>query len=758
MSVPLPDIDQAVALHQQGRLDEAERIYRRLLADRPQDAQVTQLLGLAAYQRGNLKEAAELIEAAIRARPEEADFHNNLGEVYRGLGRPAEAAACYGRALELAPTYTHAHNNLGLARKALGDRPAARLAFQAALRIEPDYAEAWTNLGVLEQELGNSPEAILSFERAVTAQPGFALAQTLLGEALRQRGLRADALRALQTAVRLAPDSLDACYFLGLALLEDQQLEAAAKQFSRVVALRPNFSEAHNALGACVLDLGQLDRALVHFDQAIRLKADFGAAHLNRGNVLKQQHQYEAAIASYQLALRASPNYAGTHFSLGSAYEEAGDIERALDCHRRAVALEPGSPFFHSNLLLALHYHPGVQPAEFAAEHARWAERHAHPLRASIRPQRTARGSRRRLRIGYVSPDFRDHVVLRFLLPLLQHRQGDVFEVYAYSAATRPDAVTDQVKALVDGWRDLRTLTDAQAAELIRADEIDILVDLAGHTGGNRLLTFALKPAPLQVSWLGYPNTTGLATIEYRMVDGWSDPEGMTDRFYAEKLWRLPDTAWCYRPLENLADPEPSPRLAAGKVAFGSFNRLAKLSSQSIELWAEILRGVPRSTLVLKARGLADAAVRREVTARFERTGIAGERLAFSPWTETAREHVEYHRNVDLALDTFPYHGTTTTCEALWMGVPVVTLAGDMHHSRVGVSLLTNVGLPELIARTPEEYVRIAVELANDPRRLTEIRLGLRARMAASPLRNEGKFARQFEAALSAMWERQIGT
>ena len=687
MSELLPDIEQAVALHQQGRLDEAERIYRQILTSRPQDAQARQLLGLVAYQRGNLVQAAELIEAAIREQPDEADFHNNLGEVYRALGRVGEAALCYERALRLEPAYAHAHNNLGLARKAAGDRVAARLAFQAALRLEPGYAEAWTNLGVLEQEQGNLSEAILCFERAVTAQPGFALGHSLRGRALRKIGRREEAVAELREAVRLAPDSADAHYFLGLALRESSQLSAAAEQFSRSIELRPGFPEAYVDLGICAREMGR--------------------------------------------------------------------AEQVVDCFRQAMTLAPGAPLVHSNLLFATHYLPGLTPAKIAAEHQCWSERHAGMPGDSVPAPTGDRRLKRRLRVGYVSPDFREHSVARFLLPLLENHRSEAFETYAYAAVDRSDVFTERFKQLAGAWRDISKMTDAQAAEQIRQDGIDMLVDLAGHTANNRLPIFARKPAPIQLTYLGYPNTTGLASIDYRIVDGWSDPEGITDPHYAEKLWRLPETAWCYRPLESLPEPEPSPRLAAGRVAFGSFNILAKMSAKSVELWAAVLREVPHATLVLKSKGLADAAVCREVAARFERLGVAGERLIFAPWTKTVREHLEHYREVDVALDTFPYHGTTTTCDALWMGVPVVTLAGDMHHSRVGVSLLTHVGRPELIAKSPEEFVRIAVELANAPERLGKMRMGLRAQMAVSPLRNEVKFARQFEAALTAMWERK---
>ena len=789
MSATSPELKQAVAWHQQGRFDEAEAVYLRILEKAPSQAHVRQLLGLIHYQRRNFAEAAGLIEEAVRLAPNIAEYQNNLGEVYRGMNRLADAVSCYGRALELNPAYAHAHNNLGLVQGLLGKLEAARKSFRSAVDLMPDYAEAWTNLGLLEQGERNWPAAVSALERAVAAQPGSPAVFEALGKALFHLGRKINAVAALRQAIRLKPDFADAQFNLGVVLLDSEEPEAAVKQFAKVLEFVPDSPEAHTQLGLCAKALGRFDEARRCFNRAVEKSPDFAEAYRSRGLLSEEQGDRAAALADFQRAVSLNPNFGAALNSLGVLWLDIGQFgaaraafERALTCepesvgarlnlasvlmfegraeeaaaiYERALGTPADTPALGDNLLYALLYGSRFTAAEIASDHRRWPERYAASPVAFARAPRP--GERGRLRVGYVSPDFYDHAVARFLLPLLGGHARERFKVFAYSDVVQADGVTQALQAAVEHWRPVAGWSDQRLGEQIVADGIDILVDLSGHAGKNRLLVLARKPAPLQVTYLGYPNTTGLAAIDYRIVDGWSDPEGMTDPHYTEKLWRLPDTAWCYRPLADLAEPEPSPRLAEGKVAFGSFNNLAKMSVKCVELWAAVLRSVPHSTLALKTKGLADATVCRDVVARFERLGVAGERLVFSPWTKTVREHMEYHREIDVALDTFPYQGTTTTCDALWMGVPVVTLAGDMHHSRVGVSLLTNVGLPDLVAKSPEEFGRIAVGLANAPERLAKIQTGLRAQMAASPLRNEVKFARQFEAALTAMWARHTG-
>jgi predicted O-linked N-acetylglucosamine transferase (SPINDLY family) len=399
-----------------------------------------------------------------------------------------------------------------------------------------------------------------------------------------------------------------------------------------------------------------------------------------------------------------------------------------------------------------MNYHPGMEASAIAEEHRRWNQVHAEPLRPFILPHTNERSPSRRLRIGYVSPDFRAHSVAYFLEGLLEHHDHSQVEVFCYAEVANPDAVTARMEQLAGHWRRITGMPDAEVAELIRHDGIDILVDLAGHTANRRLLVFARKPAPVQVTWLGYPNTTGLDTIDYRLTDHFADPPGSTEHLHSEQLIRLPQSAWCYRPLENPPPVSAPPVHDTGHITFGCFNAMPKINRPLLELWSGILLAVPGSRLLLKNASLGETSMQHQLWKQLQEMGIGPERVEMVGCVPDLSGHLGMYGRVDIALDTFPYHGTTTTCEALWMGVPVVTLAGKTHVSRVGASLLSNLGHQEWIASIPEEYVKIAVELAKDLPRLTALRSTLRERMQASPLMDAAGFARDIEAAYRKIW------
>jgi predicted O-linked N-acetylglucosamine transferase (SPINDLY family) len=496
---------------------------------------------------------------------------------------------------------------------------------------------------------------------------------------------------------------------------------------------------------------GQIDEAIAAYRQAIALKAEYPGAHYNLGVLLERKERFEEALAAYRQAIFYKPDLANAHYNMGNLLMELWRVEEALGAYRAALAVKPDFAAAHSNLVYDLHYVPDIKPEVIAEEHRRWNRQHAAPLAKFIRRHENERDPARRLRVGYVSPDFCEHAVAPMVLPLVASHDRSGFEIFCYGQVERPDAMTERFRQAADHWRDTTGWSDEQMAEEIRQDRIDILVDLAGHTGGNRLLVLARKPAPVQVARQGYPDTTGLATIDYRITDAYADPPGASERLHTEKLIRLAPTNWIYQPPEEAVALEVTP-LAEGPVTFGCFNNLAKVTEPMLRRWAQILAAVPGSRLLLKARALAAASVQARVRAILAAEGIAPERVELGGWRMTAREHLALYQRVAIALDPFPYQGTTTTCEALWMGVPVVSLAGRTHVARVGVSLLSNVGLPELIAQSEAEYVRIAVALAQDRRRLEELRAGLRQRMRASPLLDWPRFARQMEGAYREMW------
>ena len=371
--------------------------------------------------------------------------------------------------------------------------------------------------------------------------------------------------------------------------------------------------------------------------------------------------------------------------------------------------------------------------------------------RPQARPEdlRNLRASER-LRVGYVSADFRRHSCAYFLEALLAHHDHGRFEIFAYADDRRSDDITERLKPMVDHWRSLIGMPDKAVAELVRNDRIHLLVDLAGHTAGNRLSAFAEKPAPIQVSWLGYPATTGLSAIDYRLSDDICDPPGATERFHTETLWRLPGGFLCYTAPREAPAVSPSPCSTGQPVTFGSFNNLAKVNQAVLEAWAELVSAVPGSRLLLKSKALRAPSVSERVAEVFTRRGIARERIILEGWAEALAAHLAMYGKIDIALDTFPYNGTTTTFEAMWMGVPVISLAGDRHSARVGASILTRCGLEDFIAKSLDDYLAKAIALARDPQALGELRRALRPRLANSPLCDGKAFAQQIEDAYRA--------
>jgi predicted O-linked N-acetylglucosamine transferase (SPINDLY family) len=480
------------------------------------------------------------------------------------------------------------------------------------------------------------------------------------------------------------------------------------------------------------------------------LRPQYLEALHNLGNALHGLGRPEEAVACFRQVLQLRPDYAEAYNDLGAALIALGLMQEAEHSYRRALQIRPDDAKTRHGLLVALNYRSD-EPLQVFREHLTWAERQA----ATTQPDTVHRNPPdpdRRLRIGYVSPDFRTHSVAFFAVPLLTHHDPAAVETYGYANVAHADATTAQLQSRCHHWRDVHAMPDDQLADRIRQDGIDILVDLAGHTAGNRLAVFARKPAPIQVTYLGYPNTTGLSTIDYRLTDALADPPGTTEQWHTEKLVRLPEGFLCYAPPPNAPAVAPLPAATNGYITFGSFNNLAKVTPKVVELWARILKAIPGSRLEMKGRLLKEPETRERVLRQFDAHGIGRERVDLVPNVPGMANHLAYYHRLDLALDTFPYNGTTTTCEALWMGVPVITLAGRTHAGRVGVSLLTRVGLPELIAENEDDYVQRAVTLARDPERLAALRAGLRPRMTQSPLCDGPSFARHVEAAYREMW------
>jgi predicted O-linked N-acetylglucosamine transferase (SPINDLY family) len=613
-----------------------------------------------------------------------------------------------------------------------GDLLQAGHLYGEILEQEPDNALVWCGLGEVYRALGQPDYAVDCYRRALDALPEDAGLHSNLGTALIALGRLDEAATSFEHALRLRPDLAEAASNLGLTLLNQGKVLEAVLHLQEALRLRPDLAEVHNNLGLALLHLGKEDEALSSFRDAVRLRPSLADAHNNLGLTLATRGHADEALACYERALQIDANHVGALTNLGNARKDEGCLGDAVTCYRKAVELRPYDSQLHSNLLLALNYQPGANPAQILRDARCYADRHAAPLANTLAPHAARLLAGRRLRIGYVSADFREHPVAYFLEPIVAAHDHERFEIVCYAAVAQPDAVTERLQGYANRWRWLTGISDEQAAELIRQDGIDILVDLSGHTGGNRLLVFARKPAPVQVSYLGYLGTTGVPAIDYYITDDLADPPGQTDAHYQEQLVRLPECGFCYQPGPAPAvHPEP-PTLRSGRVTFGCLNALAKVSDEVLTLWARVLAAVPGSRLLLPTA--AGRHAKERVLTSLARNAVARERVLLLEYAASRFDYLERYNEIDIGLDPFPYNGVTTTCDALWMGVPLVTLAGTTSVSRQGVRFLRTVGLDDLIADETEQYVRVASDLARDVPRLAALRRGLRERMRCSPL------------------------
>ena len=605
-------------------------------------------------------------------------------------------------------------------------------------------------IAVAQHRAGKLRESALICQQVLTAQPKHLPALHLLGVICGQAGQLDKATQLLRHAISLAPQEARLHFDLAFFVRRQGKVEESIAGYRRAIALKPDFAEAHSNLGIVLRSAGRLEESITSHRTALALQPGLPQAHCNLGAALRLNGQIDEAIAAYRRALELSPDFAEAHSNLGNALADIAQADEAIGCFRQALKLNPRSARVHDNLLMAMHCQSPLDPQAILTESQAWNQQHAEPLKQSILPHANDRNPDRRLRIGYVSPDFREHPVGRFMLPLLSSHDRAAFEIFCYSDATASDEMTRKLSPCADVWRNT---AGQPIADLVRADRIDILVDLAGHTLNNRLLDFARKPAPVQITVLGYPGTTGLATMDYRLTDVHADPPDQPETYCTEELIRLPRTAWCFSPPQPDISPRQPPAISAGHVTFGSFNNLSKMNAPLMRMWASILGAAPGSRLLLKARAFNSSAVQDRIRRMATTAGIEPERIELCGWMSPADHWAAFSR-IDIALDSYPYHGTTTTCEAIWMGVPVITRAGNCHVSRVGVSLLSNIGAPEWIAQSDGDYLRIAVELANDLPRLAELGSTLRPRIESSPLMDARGFARDIEDAYRAVWRR----
>jgi len=713
------EIKKAVKLHNSGDLERAGQIYRNILSVDPFHSDALHLLGVMARQMGKDEEAERCISKAIHLSPHSALYHTSLGDLFEGNGRTRDAFACYKKALSL----------------------------------DPSCAQARANIGILYEKGGHVEEAIQCYQKALEIAPSLVEVTRNLCNTFKRNGRVNEAIECLEKAIRLNPGAAVLWIDLGNSYREQVRLEKAASCYQKTIDLDPNCAGAHFNLGNALRDQGRFQEAISSYCIAVRLDPNYVEAYNNMGTAYYAHGELQKAVKCYEQALKARYDYTDAFKNMGLSLEKQGLIPNALDCYRQALSLNPRDAGCRSGLLFAMHYDEGVTAADIFSESQVWWHQHGalcEPI--AVRSKKVPEPTKR-LRVGYVSPDFREHSVSYFVAPLLEGHSKAI-ETFCYADVRLPDRMTGRLKRQADHWRSTVGMTDSAVARQIVSDRIDILVDLAGHTTNNRLLVFARRPAPLQVTWLGYPNTTGMPVMDYRLTDDIADPVGEADRHHSEQLIRLPHGFLCYAPPEGVGAVSDLPALNRGRVTFGSFNNLAKVNEKVVAIWSQILRCVAESSLLLKSKSLNDKGVRRRYLGLFSRHGISADRILFEPYTRTAQEHLSLYSRVDIGLDPFPYNGTTTTCEALWMGVPVMTLKGGRHSARVGASILTLLGLKDLIAVTEDAYVKRAVELATDLNQLASLRMSLRGRMEESPLCDAGSFARKMEAMYKEIWHK----
>lgn len=720
------------------------------VAREPGSALAHFLLGKAWHERGELARAVASYSNALALNADFAAAHCNLGLAQLALGRPEEAVASCRRAIEIEPASHAAHNGLGLALQRIGRLDEAIASYRNAIAVRPDYADAYCNLGVIAGDRNQYAEAAACFRKAVEARPELPEPHYNLGVALVGLNRPDEAIGEFQAAIQRKPDYWQAFSMTGLVLQQRGQLAAALDRCVQAVQLAPEAAEARQRLGLALREMGRMQEAIAEFERAIALRPGYVEALTDLATAFERLGDLDAAVAAIRRAIDAQPGYPVAHCGLGIVLAELGRVDEAIPIVRKAIELKPDYDAAHSAQLFLLNYSSRHGPAEVFEEHRRWARARTSGLAPRAARFENSRVPERRLRIGYVSPDFRQHSVAFFLTPVLARHERSAFEVFCYSDVRKVDALTQQLKDRADAWRDVTGLPDEQVAAQVREDRIDILVDLAVHSGNNRLLAFARRPAPVQATWLGYAGTTGLDVMDWKITARHLEPAG-AEAWHTEKLLPLPDCYFCYTPFSDAPPVSPLPAAARGYVTFCAFQNLAKVSPQAIELWSQAMRAIPDSRLILKARGLNGEATRQRLRDAFAACGIGAERLSFEEWSD-AGQYLARFSEVDIALDTVPFNGGTTTFHALWMGVPIVTLEGRSALGRMGASILGNLELPELIAHAPEEFAAVAARLAEDRPRLAALRRELRERLARSPLMDARRFTANLEAAYRDMW------
>jgi predicted O-linked N-acetylglucosamine transferase (SPINDLY family) len=745
-------------LREQGKLDDAVASYRSALQLHPDFLAAHYNLGVSLQDQGKLDDAVASYRRALEIKPDLAEAYNNLGNALAKQGKLDDAIASYRRAVQIQPDYAEAHNNLGNALREQGMLGDAVASLQEAVRIRPDYAGAHNNLGVALEDQGKSDDAVACFQRALQINPDYAEAHNNLGSVLREQGKLGDAVVCLQQALRIRPGYAEAHNNLGGVLREQGKLDAAVACYQRALEIKPDYAEAHNNLGNAMKEQGKLGDAVASYRQAVNIKPPYAEAHYNLGNALKEQGKLDEAVASYRRALNIKPDYGRAAMELVHQlqrmclWEDGEDLAQQVE---QAVSrdIDHGTTNAISPLgFLALHVPTTAeQQLRCAQLEADRCAKRARVVGRGVECDRR-RVEESRIRIGYLSADFRKHPVAHVTAELFEKHDRASFEILGYSCG--PDdgsAMRQRLAKAFDRFTDVRDLPFLDAAQRIAADGVDILVDLTGYTQHARTEILAYRPAPLQVNYLGYAGTMGADFMDYILVDDFVVPPDQ-QAYFTERLVHLPGCYLPYASRQEISARAPS-RAECGLPDEGfvlcCFNTSYKIAPAVFDVWMRLLKAVPDGVLWLRESNRWVAAnLRREA----ERRGVSADRLVFAPsWP--LPEHLSRYRLADLYLDTFPYNAHSMAGDVIRAGCPMLTLAGTTFPSRVAGSLLRALETPELIAGDLEQYEATALRLAGDRERLAEFRTRLCANRETSGVFDGTEFARKLERAYRRMWE-----
>ncbi|EHA8589787.1 putative UDP-N-acetylglucosamine--peptide N-acetylglucosaminyltransferase SPINDLY [Cocos nucifera] len=763
-------IGKGICLQMQNMTRQAFESFMEAVRLDPRNACAFTHCGIIYKDEGHLIEAAESYQKALKADPSYkpaaeclAIVLTDIGTSLKLAGNTEEGIQKYCEALKVDSHYAPAYYNLGVVYSEMMQYDMALSCYEKAALERPLYAEAYCNMGVIYKNRGDLEAAIACYERCLTVSPNFEIAKNNMAIALTDLGTKVKLDGDINQGVAYYKKALyynwhyaDAMYNLGVAYGEMLKFDMAIVFYELALHFNPHCAEACNNLGVIYKDRDNLDKAVDCYQMALSIRPNFSQSLNNLGVVCTVQGKMDAAASMIEKAIVANPTYAEAYNNLGVLYRDAGNIALAIEAYERCLQIDPDSRNAGQNRLLAMNYiHEGSDDKLFEA-HREWGRRFM-----KLYPQYTSwdnpKDMKRSLVIGYVSPDYFTHSVSYFIEAPLSHHDYANYKIVVYSAVVKADAKTlkfkDRVLKKGGLWRDIYGIDEKKVAGMVRDDKVDILVELTGHTANNKLGTMACRPAPVQVTWIGYPNTTGLPTIDYRITDSLADPL-TTKQKHVEELVCLPECFLCYMPSPEAGPVSPTPALSNGFVTFGSFNNLAKITPKVLQVWARILCAVPNSRLVVKCKPFCCDSIRQRFLSTLEQLGLEPLRVDLLPLILLNHDHMQAYSLMDISLDTFPYAGTTTTCESLYMGVPCVTMAGSVHAHNVGVSLLTKVGLGHLIARTEDEYVQLALQLASDVPALAELRMTLRELMTKSPVCDGAKFTKGLESAYRNMWHR----